>query len=321
MYGKDLHKAATFLIQNDAIAMPTETVYGLAANAYNTDAVKTIFTIKKRPLTSPLIVHTSSLSKARSFVKEIPPKAMQLADAFWPGPLTLLLEKKRIIPDLVTAGLPTVGVRVPNHPLTRALLEALPFPLAAPSANPFGYISPTTAQHVEEQLGSKIPYILDGGPCQVGLESTIIGFQQGNPVIYRFGSITQEEIEKVVGTVSYLQPNEKEKGAHLAPGRTKQHYAPHTPILVGDLHKLWTQHQGKRIVALCFDHPLAHILPSDQIVLSPKKSLKEAARHLFAALHQLDKKGADLIIAPLFPNKGLGYVINERLKRASSRNI
>lgn len=318
MIGQNIDKAKSLLKRGEVIGFPTETVYGLAANAYNETAVKAIFTIKGRPHTSPLIVHTSDLARVRSFVKCIPAQAMLLAETFWPGPLTLLLEKLPSISDTVTAGLPTVGIRIPRHPLSLKLLEAISFPVAAPSANPFGYISPTTAEHVEEQLGSQIPYILDGGPCQAGLESTIVGFQHEKAVIYRLGSITQEELEDVIGPLSYVHPTDEKKGAFLAPGRTKHHYAPRTPMRVGDLSTLVAQHAGQRVVALCFDKPIDSLSLAEQVILSPKKSLQEAAKSLFAGLHQLDKLGADVIIAPVFPEEGLGRVINERLKRASS---
>lgn len=320
MIGNEISKAITILTQNEVVAIPTETVYGLAANALNEASVQAIFTIKKRPRTSPLIVHTYTLSQLLTFVKEIPPIGERLAKAFWPGPLTLLLEKKAIIPDIVTANRSTVAVRIPNHPLTLELLSKLPFPLAAPSANLFGYISPTTAEHVDEQLGDKIPYILDGGSSQRGLESTIIGFKEKKPVIYRLGSITQEEISSVIGFVPYLPPQKIKKGAELAPGRTLQHYSPHTPILLGNLTDLYQANKVHRLTALCFDRPLKEIPLNDQFILSPQKSLKEAAKNLFAALYYLDKKEADYIIAPLFPEEGLGRVINERLKRASATN-
>lgn len=312
-------KAQKILVNGGVIALPTETVYGLAANAYDASAVKRIFTIKKRPLTSPLIVHTSHLDRAKLLVKSMPEKAIILAETFWPGPLTLLLEKKASLPDIVNAGLAEVGIRVPSHPVAQMLLEKLPFPLAAPSANPFGYISPTTAQHVEAQLGKKVDYILDGGRCTRGLESTIVGFSNKKPVIYRLGSITQEEIEKVIGPAPYLPPIQKDKSIQLTPGRSERHYSPHTPILVGDLPSLLRNLRNHRVVALCFDTSLDDLSVAHQVVLSPKKSLEEAAHKLFDALHHLDMLGADFIIAPYFPEEGLGRVMNERLLRASTQ--
>ena len=200
--GKDIQKAKDFLEKDELVAIPTETVYGLAANALNPIAVAKIFEAKERPTFDPLIVHTHSLQEVYKFVTNIHPALLKLAEAFWPGPLTLLLPKKEIIPSLVTSGLDRVGVRVPNHSLTLDLLSQLNFPLAAPSANPFGYISPTTAMHVEKQLGTKIPYILDGGSCEVGLESTIVGEENGEIIIYRLGGLSVDEIETIVGKVS-----------------------------------------------------------------------------------------------------------------------
>ncbi|WP_405512000.1 L-threonylcarbamoyladenylate synthase [Spirosoma sp. KNUC1025] len=185
--GTDRQIAKQLLEAGNVVSIPTETVYGLAANALNPDAVLTIFRVKNRPTFDPLIVHTDSLEKLDRFVSTIPESARDLASTYWPGPLTLLLPKKAIIPDLVTAGLPTVGIRIPNHPLTLALLNSLDFPLAAPSANPFGYISPTTAQHVADQLGLQVPYILDGGPATIGIESTIVGFDGNKPTVFRLG--------------------------------------------------------------------------------------------------------------------------------------
>ena len=187
MIGTALSTAIELLRRDEVVAIPTETVYGLAGNALYPKAIASIFEIKNRPRFDPLIVHASSVERLSQYANAFPEAARRLADQFMPGPLTLLLDKAAIIPDLVTAGSPRVALRVPNHPLTLSLLQQLDFPLAAPSANPFGYISPTTAQHVADQLGSQIPYILDGGPCQVGVESTIVGFEDGQAVVYRKG--------------------------------------------------------------------------------------------------------------------------------------
>ena len=319
MNRNNIIKAKQILMENGVIGFPTESVYGLAGNAYSPLAVKTIFRIKNRPLTSPLIVHTNSLSRVEGMVKHFPLQARKLAKAFWPGPLTLLLDKKEVIPEVVTAGRSTVGIRIPNHSMALTLLKALPFPLAAPSANPFGYISPTTAAHVVEQLGDKVPYILDGGPCQRGLESTIIGFADDSPMIYRLGSITQEALSQVMGyPIPYIRPDEKHKGPHLAPGRTKHHYAPRTPLYRGDAATFFAQYKGdkKDVVALCFDKVLADLPLSQQIILSPKGSIEKAGQRLFAAMHILDKRKAKFILAPLFPDQGIGRVMNERLSRA-----
>ena len=187
--GKDIEKSAALLASGELVAIPTETVYGLAGNALDEKAVVQIFKSKNRPRFDPLIVHVAGIDQVYNYVESIPEELKALAEAFWPGPLTLLLTKKSIIPDLVTSGLGKVGVRVPNHALTLSLLERLDFPLAAPSANPFGYISPTSASHVQDHLGDKLAYILDGGHCEVGLESTIVGMEEGQVIIYRLGVI------------------------------------------------------------------------------------------------------------------------------------
>src|SRR6187551_118197 len=199
--GKDVKKAIRLLQQGDLVGIPTETVYGLAGNALNSSAVAKIFSVKERPTFDPLIVHVPDFESATKYAESIPDQAILLAKKFWPGPLTLLLKRKSIIGDLVTSGLDTVGLRCPNHSFTRELLLSLDFPLAAPSANPFGYVSPTTAQHVNEQLGTKIQYILDGGSCDVGIESTIIGFEKEMPVVYRTGGLSLEKLETIIGKV------------------------------------------------------------------------------------------------------------------------
>ena len=235
--GTNLTQARRLLEQGQVVAIPTETVYGLAANALAAAAVARIFATKARPHFDPLIVHAHSLEQVCTFTQEIPPLAQRLAAAFWPGPLTLLLPRAACIPDLVTAGLPHVAVRLPRHPLAQQLLQSLPFPLAAPSANPFGYISPTTAQHVAQQLGDRIPYIIDGGPCAVGLESTIVGFSPtGAPVVHRLGGITVEELTDVVGPV---QVNNQPTSNPRAPGQLTSHYAPRTPLRLGQVPDLW----------------------------------------------------------------------------------
>ncbi len=227
--GKSIQEAITLLKANEVIGFPTETVYGLAGNAFSAEAVTKIFEVKNRPTFDPLIVHTSSIERISDFVREIPVKAQLLAEKFMPGPLTLLLPKKENISDLVTAGLETVAVRIPSHLLAFELLRNLDFPLAAPSANPFGYISPTSAQHVDNQLGSKIKYILDGGECMVGIESSIIGFIGDEIIVYRKGGLAIEDIESVVGKV---QIQEHSSSNPQAPGMLKSHYAPKSQLSI-----------------------------------------------------------------------------------------
>ncbi|MEM9417083.1 MAG: L-threonylcarbamoyladenylate synthase [Bacteroidota bacterium] len=314
----DIHRAQQLLAAGEVVAVPTETVYGLAGNAYDEAAVLKIFHVKQRPSFDPLIVHASNLQQIRGFVKYLPPQAIQLAERFWPGPMTLVLEKQPIIPDLVTAGLPTVGVRIPQHPLTRQLLQQLAFPLAAPSANPFGYISPTTPQHVQEQLGGKIPYILAGGACTIGVESTIVGFERGHPVIYRLGGASLEAIEQTIGPVQVAQQ------AHhhpQAPGMLESHYAPRTPLIVGPIATLLAQYDQQTIGLLAFQQLHPSIAPDRQVVLSSTGSLEEAAQNLFAALRTLDALPVNTILAAPVPDTGIGRAINDRLKKASSQWI
>lgn len=310
--GKDINKAKELLQRGELVAIPTETVYGLAGNALDKNAVVKIFDVKARPQFDPLIVHVPDIRTAATYVESIPEQAALLAKAFWPGPLTLVLKKKIIIPDLVTSGLDSVGIRCPDHSLTRTLLKELTFPLAAPSANPFGYVSPTSPQHVNEQLGDKISYILDGGICAVGIESTIIGFEAEMPVVYRMGGLRLEDIETIAGKLAvqtHSSSNPK------APGQLKSHYAPLKRVIVGDLGVLLQKYPIHSSALLSFrtDFQSPH-----QIVLSPSGSLEEAAKNLFSALRTLDKFPVDVILAELVPEEGLGRAINDRLRRAAA---
>lgn len=313
--GNNIEIAKQLLEQGELVAIPTETVYGLAGNALNEVAVLEIFKVKDRPQFDPLIVHVASLEKAKELVDDFPEKAERLAARFWPGPLTLLLKKKPHIPDLVTSGLDTVGVRCPNHELTRALLQQLPFPLAAPSANPFGYISPTRAEHVNEQLGDKIKYILDGGECVVGIESTIVGFEDDYPVVYRLGGLGIEQIESVVGKVR-VQLNTSSNPQ--APGQLKSHYAPKKKMMLGDLAELIRDYGTERVGVLTFQKQISQVDLNNQFALSAEGNLAEAAQRLFASLRALDKKDVDIILAEEVPNMGLGKAINDRLRRAAA---
>jgi L-threonylcarbamoyladenylate synthase len=318
MIGADLNAARQWLVAGHVVGIPTETVYGLAGNALNEEAVLTIFRVKNRPAFDPLIVHTDSLDKVRQLVRELPPLAEQLARTCWPGPLTLLLPKRNHIPDLTTSGLDTVAIRIPNHPLTLALLQSLDFPLAAPSANPFGYISPTTAQHVADQLGDQVPYILDGGPCRVGVESTIIGFDgAGKAVVYRLGGIAVEQLEAITGPLSVQVSSSNPQEAPPAPGMLTSHYAPRKPLTLladGEL----PSEVGVEVGALVFSEPLAGIPAQNQLVLAPGGDVMEAARHLFAHLRRLDTFPVTRLYAQLVPNKGLGRAVNDRLRRAAA---
>ena len=250
---EEIIKAVTLLNEGKVVAIPTETVYGLAANAFDENAVRQIFEIKQRPTFNPLIVHIKSIDDLEKVASNIPDKAMKLAKHFWPGALTLVLPKKENIPNIVTAGKDTVGVRVPAHSIALDLLNQLDFPLAAPSANPFGSISPTSAEHVQKQLGNKVPFILDGGNCEKGIESTIIGFENDVPILYRLGSIAIEEIENEIGPITIKNFEEQNPSA---PGMLKRHYAPQTKTIVtNDLNDVVNFYKGKRIGLLLFDTP------------------------------------------------------------------
>ncbi len=315
--GTDIQAAKQFLEAGEVVGIPTETVYGLAGNALNPDAVLDIFRVKNRPAFDPLIVHTDSLDKLSQYVRAVPETTRKLAETFWPGPLTLLLPKRDLIPDLVTSGLDTVAVRIPNHPLTLALLRLLDFPLAAPSANPFGYISPTTAQHVADQLGDQIPYVLDGGPCGIGIESTIVGFPDGElPTVYRLGGMALEHIEAIIGPVALRSHSTSNP---QAPGMLSSHYAPRKPLRLlksGESIPLIPHEQAG---ALAFREPFGGVIEAHQRVLSPTGDLNEAAKNLFAHLRALDALAVDVLYAEPLPNRGLGRAINDRLKRASVR--
>jgi L-threonylcarbamoyladenylate synthase len=313
--GQDLDKALRLLEAGELVAIPTETVYGLAANALDAMAVTKIFAAKNRPTFDPLIVHVASLQHAKKYATDFSSQAEALARRFWPGPLTLLLPKTPEIPDIVTSGLDRVGLRCPAHPLTISLLAHASFPLAAPSANPFGYVSPTTAQHVQDQLGDQVAYIVDGGPCRVGIESTIVGWEDGQPVVYRLGGISIEHIESVIGPVAMRSHSTSHP---QAPGQLTSHYAPRKPFLLGDIDHLISQHARQKVGILYFQD--GRSTPGAlQFVLSPAGDLSEAARNLFAMLRALDQAPIDLVIAEPVPDQGLGRAVNDRLRRAAAK--
>jgi len=315
---KDLHIAVNILNHEGVVAIPTETVYGLAGNIYSKKAIDKIFEIKQRPYFNPLIVHIKSLAQLDELAKEIPEKAMELAKTYWPGSLTLVLKKQSTVPDIVTGGLDSVAIRMPNHATALALLEEINFPLAAPSANPFGCISPTSALHVESYFKNKIPLVLDGGKCKNGIESTIIGFENNDPILYRLGSIIIEDIEKLIGKIKIKIKRDNNPDA---PGMLLKHYAPHTPAyLAKDVLKLIKIFSGKKVGLLLFKEKNIHADIKYHEILSKKGDFKEAASKLYAAMHRLDKLNLDLIVAEKFPDIGLGKVINDRLERACYNN-
>lgn len=315
LIGTDISFAASLLRQGETVAIPTETVYGLAGNALDEEAVIRIYEAKQRPRFNPLILHVHDFRLFSNYAHSIPEACRLLAARFTPGPLTFLLPKRDAVPDIVTAGSDRVALRVPAHPLTLALLQQLDFPLAAPSANPSGYVSPVTAAHVYDGLKGRIPYILDGGPCGVGLESTIIGFEDAGIVLYRHGAVSPVELEQVSGLPVRLNAA---PGRIEAPGALKSHYAPHLPLWMGDVPELLRRHHGKKIAVISFTHRYADPAPAWSYVLSPAGDLHEAARNLFHALREIDGSGAEVILAETFPGTGIGHAINDRLLRAQA---
>ncbi|MBL7472018.1 L-threonylcarbamoyladenylate synthase [Robertkochia sediminum] len=314
----DIEKAATLLKQGELVAIPTETVYGLAANAFSNEAVAKIFETKNRPSTNPLIVHIHSIDQLPEIARNIPDMAYTLAEHFWPGPLTMVLEKAPHISDKVTAGKTTVAVRIPDHELTLELLRKLDFPLVAPSANRSNHISPTRPEHVKNSLGDKAPFILDGGHCTRGIESTIVGFERGTPTIYRLGTTAREELEKVLGRP--VEMGNTPGKVVVAPGMFKKHYSPRTPFTVTtNVQEEVEKHPGKKLGILYFgdpDTPPAHALYR---ILSPEGDAREAASKLYGMMHELDELGLDLIIAQLLPEEGVGASVNDRMTRAASK--
>ncbi len=316
---RNLRFLARRLQQGELVAVPTETVYGLAANALDARACRRIFKAKGRPQTDPLIVHVHARAELEAICVLNGP-ARRLAAQFWPGPLTLVLAKTAFIPDLVTAGLPSVAVRMPSHPLLRRLLRLAAVPLAVPSANPFGYVSPTTAEHVRQGLGSRIAHILDGGPARIGVESTIVDLRDPTrPAVLRPGAITREEIARVLGQpVPIRKPQPVHAGnggrSQVAPGLMARHYSPKTPV---QLHR---RLPGRRLPNEAYlllrrpkEKPAANVFWLDH-----RGRLAGVARRLFAALRQIDAGGFRKVHVELAPEDGLGEAINDRLRRAAS---
>ncbi|MCC1481205.1 L-threonylcarbamoyladenylate synthase [Roseibaca sp. Y0-43] len=300
----DVARAAQLLRAGQLVAMPTETVYGLAGDARNPDSVAAIFAAKGRPAHNPLIVHVDSLGRATQFAN-LPDAARKLAHAFWPGALTLVapLREGHGLADAVTAGLPTVALRVPAHPLARALLAEFGGPVAAPSANPSGRISPTTAAHVMAGLAGRIAAVLDGGPCPVGVESTILGFEGEEAVLLREGGISAEQIAGILGP----PPSARSDTKIAAPGQMLSHYAPAARV------RLNVTEPKDDEIWIGFGPDCAGAALS----LSPTGDLEEAASALFAMLHHADATGQPIAIAPV-PEHGIGAAINDRLRRAAA---
>ncbi|MCB1747267.1 MAG: threonylcarbamoyl-AMP synthase [Gammaproteobacteria bacterium] len=323
----DVATAADALRAGKLVAFATETVYGLGANALDASAVARIFAAKERPLFDPLIVHLAAREAIGEVCNAVPPLAERLIEAFWPGPLTLVLPRRDVVPDLVTAGLPDVAVRVPDHALARALIARAGVPVAAPSANLFGRVSPTTAAHVMEQLDGRIEVVLDGGPCRVGVESTIVAFDAGErPRVLRYGGIAVEALEAVCGTLALPQAAARHPGAapgaQPAPGMLEQHYAPRKPLTLLDTLAEADAAQRAAIARGTLGVLAFRGLPPGCVApvietLSAAGSLEEAATRLFAALRRLDAAAVAGIVAERVPDSGLGRAVNDRLRRAA----
>jgi L-threonylcarbamoyladenylate synthase len=304
----DLLRACELLHAGRLVAFPTETVYGLGANALDADAVARIFEAKGRPRTSPLIVHVSSEEMLQRVASSWPETAHVLAEKFWPGPLTLVLPKQPQVPDVVTAGLATVGVRIPSHSIAQALIKECDLPLAAPSANRFTQLSPTTAEHVRQSLGDRVDFILDGGPCEVGIESTVLSLATERPTLLRPGGVSREEIEKLVGPVDVI--TKVEEGPHASPGLHAKHYSPRTRLV---LSKNGEVPQAGRGAYLQLHHSPDG---NAQIVLMPQAAEAYAAA-LYGMLHDLDERHFDWIAVEHPPSTREWEAVLDRLRRAA----
>jgi L-threonylcarbamoyladenylate synthase len=316
----EIDHAARLLRAGRLVAFPTETVYGLGANVLDAEAVARIYAVKRRPGTSPLIVHVASIEMAQSLVADWPEIADRLARRFWPGPLTLVLEKQLekppVIPPIVTADLHTVGLRMPAHPIALALIHAAGVPLAAPSANRFTELSPTTADHVRRGLGSDIDYILDGGPCSVGIESTVLSLADHGPILLRPGGISRTELEAIVGPVASVHQvqTEAQAGGHPSPGMHQRHYSPRTALLLVKDGKLPDQGRG---IYLQHQHPPSR--ESVQTIHMPAAAPDYAAA-LYEVLHQADAGNYSWIAVDPPPNAPEWEAVHDRLCRAASNS-
>lgn len=315
MITSNISHAVHALNQGELVAIPTETVYGLAGSAFNEQAIQKIFQLKNRPTCNPLILHTHCISEVSKFVKEIPPNALKLAEAFWPGPLTLLLPKKSIIPHSVTSGSHLVAVRIPNHSVTLDLLKQLEFPLVAPSANPYTRISPTNSKMVDDYFGDALPYILDGDICSKGIESTIVGFHENAPVIYRQGAISVDAIEFIAGKSKVLATKSEKV---TTPGMSPMHYAPRTSFqIVDSVSNFIVQNPTLNIGVLTLGKLEINQSNTSVIHLSINGDIEEASANLYKSMYDLDGMNLDCIIIEKFPEIGIGKSLNDRIQRAS----
>jgi L-threonylcarbamoyladenylate synthase len=314
---KDISRAVSILRSGGLVAIPTETVYGLGADATRSSAVAKIFAVKGRPAQHPLIVHIGSMDELTKWAVEIPESALLLAKTFWPGPLTIILKKTPLASEVATGGLDTIGIRVPNHPMALNLLKEFGGGVAAPSANRFSRVSPTEAHHVEEDLGSDVEMILDGGPCKIGIESTIVDLTNEQPAILRPGSVTREMLQEVLGHGVPVLKN----SAVRAPGQHPKHYSPKARVIVVQENEVRAQAEewlakGEK-VAVMSPNP-AEAFPKDVLRIPISKNLSELAESLYANFRLTDALGAGVLIAVAPPASGIGLAIADRLARAAN---
>ncbi|MDY7229118.1 L-threonylcarbamoyladenylate synthase [Hyalangium rubrum] len=311
-----LERAVEILRQGGVVALPTETVYGLAANAEDELAVRRVFAIKGRPATHPLIVHIPGVEALPDWARDIPEEARRLAAAFWPGPLTLVLPRTARATDAVTGGQDTVALRVPAHPIAHAVLSALGGGLAAPSANRFGRVSPTTAPHVREDLGAEVDLVLDGGPCTVGVESTIVDLSSGEPAILRPGGLASEEVERVLGRPVPIRTASTVRVS----GSLASHYAPRAGVVLVEPAEALAKAEGLRAQGLRVGvlGPSSLVLPPDFPRFEVPEDPAGAARYLYMRLREADQAGLEMLVACLPPARGLGLAVRDRLSRAAA---
>lgn len=310
-----IYKASEIIRGGGLVAFPTETVYGLGADGLNPVAVAKIFEVKNRPTFNPLILHIENKDRLNT-VCEIPnDKVYDLIDEFWPGPLTLVVPKKTNVPAIVTGGLDTVAIRMPDNPIALELIKLSSTPIAAPSANLFGQLSPTRAGHVQKQLGDKIDMILDGGKCSIGIESTILLIEKEEVTVLRHGAIPVESLREVIGEIKLFP---KKSDRPNAPGQLLYHYSPKTPILMLTLENI-ERHKNQKIGAIFFKGNYSKFNFAREIILSHNGSLSEAAANLFSTLHKLDDMQLDCILIEPFPLEGLGVALMDRIQKAVAK--
>lgn len=326
---EEIEQAAEIIRRGGLVAMPTETVYGLAANALNGNAVANIFKAKGRPMDNPLIVHIADMTEAELLVSSFPEKARLLAEHFWPGPLTMVLPKSDIIPDEVSAGLPSVGIRFPSHPLAQALIKAAGVPLAAPSANRSGIPSPTTAYHVMRDMDGRIDAVLDGGDCAVGVESTVITLCTGRPRILRPGGVTLEQMQRVIGSVDVDDAVFHKLANHkkaASPGMKYKHYAPkaHVVLIKASDEKYIdyvNNHADGKTAAMCYDEDIKKLSAGKIYPVGKKEDHLHQAQELFRVLRQIDEDGMTRVYARCPGTDGVGMAVYNRLIRAAGFEV